>query len=250
MFCRNRPVSPRLEARITGALYFISGWAFTYGENTVRKSLIVVGNPSATAGNILSHLPLYRAGLAADMVSSALFLVVTLLLYDLLRPVSRPVARLAVSFSLAGCIVGILSSVLHFVPTVLLQSSSLAGAFTSPQLHSLTLASLALASQVTNISMIFFGFFNAFAGYLIFRSRFMPRIIGALLAFAGVCYLIDYFAWIISPELGQRLLRYLIWEGTAGEGSLILWLLIFGVNSERWLERSDETAQRRAVTVA
>ena len=238
MIARKRPISPSLEARITGALYFISGSAFTYAENTVRKSLVVAGDASATAGNIARHLPTYRLGLAADLVSSILFLIVTLLLYDLLRPVSRPVARIAATFSLVGCIVGVFTCFLHFAPMVLLESSNLSSTFSATQQQSLALESLILGSQVTNLSMIFFGCFNVFAGYLIIQSRFMPWITGALLSFAGACYLVDYFAWVLNPEVGAHLLRYLVWEGTAGEGSLILWLLIFGVNSTRWFQRA------------
>jgi len=90
-----------------------------------------------------------------------------------------------------------------------------------------------------NACMIFFGFFNLFTGYLIFRSTFLPRIIGVLLSFAGACYLINYFTWFANPALGERLLRYLIWEGSAGELTLVFWLLVFGVNSRKWFQRAE-----------
>jgi len=238
-----RSISPRMEARFTGALYLVSGWAFNYGENTACGKLVVPGNAQATATNILANLPLFRSGLAADLFSGVLFFIVTLLLYDLLRPANRTMARIAAPFSLAGCIVMTFGCFLHLSSLLLLQTPGLSQNFTSAQLQWLAFESLTLATQGVNVSMIFFGCFNLFTGYLIFRSGFMPRFVGALLSFAGFCYLVNYFSWFLDPALGERLLRYLMWEGTAGEGSLILWLLLFGVNSQKWLARAKESRE-------
>jgi hypothetical protein len=234
-----RPISPSMEARLTGAIYLLSGWAFTYGESSVRPRLIVPGDPAATAANILSHLPQYRAAVVTDLVSTALFLIVTFLLYDLLHPVNPAVARIAAPFSVTGCILQSALCFFHLAPLVLLQNPSVRSALVPAQSQALAMASLTLGSQGMNVCMIFFGFFNLFTGYLIFRSTFLPRIIGALLSFAGFCYLIDYFTWFANPALGERLLRYLIWEGSAGELTLVFWLLVFGVNSRRWLEMAE-----------
>ena len=232
-------ISPRLEARLTGAIYLVSGWAFTYGNNNVRPKLVVSGDPAATAANILSHLPQYRAALATDLASAALFLIVTFLLYDLLRPVNPTVARLAAGFSVTGCILQSALCFLNLAPLILLQNRGAEFAFVPAQLQTLALACLTLGTQAMNICMIFFGFFNFFAGYLIFRSTFLPRAVGALLSFAGVCYLIDYFTWFVDPALGEQLLRYLMWEGSAGELTLVFWLLAFGVNSRKWLQMAE-----------
>jgi hypothetical protein len=101
----------------------------------VRPRLIVPGDPAATAANILSHLPQYRAALAADLASTALFLIVTFLLYDLLRPVNPVVAVIAAPFSVTGCILQSALCFFHLAPLVLLKpklrialrSSSVAG---------------------------------------------------------------------------------------------------------------------------
>jgi hypothetical protein len=234
-----RWISPRLEARLTGVIYLLSGWAFTYGESTVRPSLIVPNDPAATAANILSHLPQYRMALAVDLASTALFLIVTFLLYDLLRPVNPALARIAAPFSVTGCILQSALCFFHLAPLVLLQNASVGSAFGPAQAQALAMASLTLGAQGMNVCMIFFGFFNVLIGYLIFRSTFLPRIIGLLLSFAGACYLVNYFTWFANPALGERLLRYLIWEGSAGELTLVFWLLVFGVNSRKWFERAE-----------
>lgn len=234
-----RRISPTLEARVTGAIYLLSGWAFTYGESSVRSRLIVPGDAAATAANILSHLPQYRLALATDLASTALFLIVTFLLYDLLRPVNQTVARIAAPFSVTGCVLQSALCFFHLAPLVLLQNPVTGSASVSAQSQALAMASLTLGAQGVNVCMIFFGFFNLFTGYLIFRSTFLPRIVGALLSLAGACYLIDYFAWFVNPALGERLLRYLIWEGSAGELTLVFWLLAFGVNSRKWFQMAE-----------
>lgn len=234
-----RRIPPSLEARLTGAIYLLSGWAFTYGESSVRPKLIVPADPAATAANILAHLPQYRAALAADLASTALFLIVTFLLYDLLRPVNPTMARIAAPFSVTGCILQSALCFFHLAPLVLLQNPSAGSAFVPAQSQALAMASLTLGTQGMNVCMIFFGFFNLFTGYLIFRSTFLPRIVGALLSFAGACYLINYFTWFANPALGERLLRYLIWEGSAGELTLVFWLLAFGVNSRKWFHVAE-----------
>jgi hypothetical protein len=230
---------PNIEARLTGAIYLVSGWAFTYGENSVRPRLIVAGDPAATAANILSHLPQYRAALATDLASAALFLIVTFPLYDLLRPVNPALARITAPFSVTGCILCGALCFFHLAPLVPLQNPSAGSAFAPAQSQALAMASLMLGTQGMNVCIIFFGFFNLFTGYLIFRSTFLPRIVGALLSFAGACYLVDYFTWFANPALGERLLRYLMWEGSAGELTLVFWLLTFGVNSRKWFQMAE-----------
>jgi Domain of unknown function (DUF4386) len=234
-----RWISPRLEARLTGTIYLLSGWAFTYGYSKVRPSLIVPCDPAATAANILSHPTQYHAALATDLASAALFLIVTFLLYDLLRPVNPAVARLAASFSVTGCILQSALCFFNLAPLILLQNPGAGSALVPAQSQALAMASLTLGNEGMNVCMIFFGFFNLFTGYLIFRSTFLPRIVGALLSFAGACYLINYFTWFANPALGERLLRYLIWEGSAGELTLVFWLLAFGVNLRKWLQMTD-----------
>jgi hypothetical protein len=234
-----RRISPNLEARLTGAIYLVSGWFFTYGNSKVRPRLIVPGDAAATAANILSHLPQYRAALATDLASTALFLIVTFLLYDLLRPVNPVVARLAAPFSVTGCILQSALCFFNLAALILLDDPGARSAFVPAQLQALTLASLTLGNQGMNVCMIFFGFFNLLTGYLIFRSTFLPKIVGALLSFAGACYLIDYFTWLANPALGERLLRYLIWEGSAGELTLVFWLLAFGLNSRKWFQTAE-----------
>jgi hypothetical protein len=111
------------------------------------------------------------------------------------------------------------------------------------QLQALALMFLNLHAQGLNICMIFFGFFCLLLGYLIFRSTFLPRIIGVLLAIAGLCYLTNYLVTFLSPEFAAHLFPYILISGVA-EIVLALWLLVIGVNVQRWKERASAAGER------
>ena len=85
---------------------------------------------------------------------------------------------------------------------------------------------------------MFFGFYSLSLGYLVFKSAFLPRIIGVLLALGGLAYLTGNFANFLSQSFAARLFPYYLVFPGLGEGSLLLWLLIVGVNAQRWKERA------------
>ena len=150
-------MSPSLKARIGGALYLIAGEAFSFSENSVRAKLVVLDNAATTAKNILAHESLYRRAFAAEILP--LYIVVTIILYDLLKPVNKSVSLLAAVMSLMGCAIGTVTSFLHIAPLVILKGFPSTSAFNAEQLQHLALISLSMGTQVTNIMMVFFGFY-------------------------------------------------------------------------------------------
>lgn len=104
--------------------------------------------------------------------------------------------------------------------------------FSVGQLHALALLFLNLNVQVGYIALVFFGAFQIVLGYLIFNSGFLPRILGMLIALAGVGWLT-----FLSPPLANQLLAPLEVLGIVAEGALMLWLLVMGVDSQRWMEQ-------------
>ena len=229
--------SPRLKARIAGALYLISGTLF------VRGMPVVTGDAAATAHNILAHETFFRLGFVADLLSAPCYIAVTLLLYDLLRPVNRSLALLATVFSLVGSTIGAVDCLFHLAPLIVLGGSHYLSVFSMEQLQALALMSLNFHAQGLNICMVFFGFFCLLLGYLIFRSIFLPRIIGLLLSIAGLCYLTNYLATFLAPELAAHLFPYILIPGVA-EIVLALWLLVAGVNVPRWKEQASAPGAR------
>jgi len=235
MMERIAATSPRFKARLAGASYLIAGQAYAFAEFSVRGKLVVSGDAAATAHNILAHESLFRLGFATELISTVCFLLVTLLFYDMFKPVNRSLSLLAAFFSLVGCTTQALGSLFHFAPLVILGGAQYLSVFKVDQLQALALMFLVLRTQSTCIYMVFFGCYNLLIGYLIFRSTFLPRILGVFLAIAGFTY-----QAFLSPPLANYLFPYLLAPaGALGELSLMLWLLVFGVYNQRWKEQAS-----------
>lgn len=141
---------------------------------------------------------------AASLAATACYVVVTVLFYLLFKPVDSSLSLIAAVFSLAGCILGALD-ILHLVP---------------PPFSSIN-------------TLVFFGVYCVLIGYLIFRSTFLPRILAVLMAIGGMGWLT-----FVSSTLANALSPYNLAPGILGEGALTVWLLIFGVNAQRWKEQA------------
>jgi hypothetical protein len=155
---------------------------------------------TAILAQILLSRKLVMAGNAANLIAYAFYIALTLLLYLLFRPVSRSISLVAAVFSLAGCAIGVLD-VFHRAP-----------------------------AQVN--ALWFFGPYCLLLGYLIFRSTFLPRLIGVVMALAGLGWM--GYLW---PPVQQHLGVVIEGLGVVAEASLMLWLLVMGVDEERWVER-------------
>jgi Domain of unknown function (DUF4386) len=223
--------SPTTRARLTGVVYLL------FFVTAILGALIApgisgpgaTGDAVATANNIMAHQPSFRVGWALDLISTAFYVALMALFYQLFKPVSRTLALLAMVFGLAGCAVTAFGSLFQLAPLVVLGGSPYLSAFDARQLQALALLFLNLNLQVGYIALVFFGVFQIVLGYLIFRSAFLPRIIGAFVALAGLGWLT-----FLSPPLANQLLTPLEVLGIAAEASLMLWLLVMGVNAQRW----------------
>jgi len=234
----NAEASPRFMARLAGALWLIIIVAAAFAEFYVRGRIVVESDPAATATNIQAHELLYRSGAAAVLIYLVCDTAVALILYELFKPVSRSLSLLASFFRLA--MVAILGGNLMnlFAPLVLLKSAPWLTAFKADQLQALMLVSLKLYGQLFFMALLFFGTHCLLIGYLIYRSKFLPRILGALMGITGLCYLSNSFANILTPAFAANLFTYLMPLGFPGELSLTLWFLVIGVNVQRWKEQS------------
>ena len=128
---------------------------------------------------------------------------------------------------------------LLLAPLAVLKSAQHLSAFNLEQLQALALGSLKLLGQANNIGLVFFGFYCLLIGYLIFRSTFLPRILGAAMTLAGLGWLTGSFASFLSPPFAIHLFPYIMLPGMLGEGALTVWLLVKGVNEQRWNEQAS-----------
>lgn len=225
-------VSPRFKARIAGLCYLLmlpTGGLAMF----VRGRYVIKGDAAATAANIVAHETWFRLAFAGDLLVIPIYIVFTALMYDLMRPVSRSVSFLAALFSLAGCVIQGFACLFELAPLVILGRETYLGAFKVDQLQSLAYMSFKLYSLAYGIGLVFFAFYCIVLGSLVFKSTFIPRILGVLLVFAGLAWLT--FLW---PPFAVKYFRYLLLMDL-GEILLVLWLLVMGVNAERWWEQSE-----------
>jgi hypothetical protein len=233
--------SPRRGARITGVVYLLYFLTAVLGV-FFMKGIVVDGDAAATATNILAHESLFRLGIATGLVATAGYIALTALLYGLFKPVSRSLSLLAAFFSLVGCAILAFASLFQIAPLVVLGGSPYLSVFNMEQLRALALMFLDLNTQANNICVVFFGVYCLLIGYLIFRSAFLPRILGVLMGLAGLGWLT-----FLSPPFANHLSPYNLVLGFVAELSLMLWLLIMGVNVQRWKEQASAANKEERV---
>jgi len=233
-------VSPRLNARIAGVFYLVTILSRMFVEIFVRNRLVVSDNAAATATNILAHEPLWRLGFAIDIIAFASYIALTALLYELFKPVNRSLSLGAAFFGLAASVVHAISSLFHLAPLVLLGGGPYLSVFTVEQLQALALVFLRLrAAAYHNIGLVFFGLYLLSVGILIFKSAYLPRIIGVVMVLAGLSYMP-----FLSPPLARSMQPYILFFPAIGQISLTLWLLVMGVNAQRWKEQVNASRDR------
>ncbi|HEV2493530.1 MAG TPA: DUF4386 domain-containing protein [Terriglobia bacterium] len=226
-----------MKARIAGLLYLFVIVAGVFAEIFVRQRLVVAGDAAATAHNILAHEMLYRLGFAAELLACACNMPLAFIFYDLFKVVNRSFAWLVVLFTLLGTAVEAAALLADYAPLVLLGGSRSLAAIGAAQLQGLAYASLQVFEKGFAVALVFFGFYCLALGYLIVRSIFFPRIIGVLLGIEGLCYLTNSFANFLAPVFAAHFFPYLAASAVA-EISLMLWLLVVGVNAQRWKEQA------------
>jgi hypothetical protein len=234
--------SPRAYARIVGVLYlviFILGpFAFFLG----RTSVVVPGDPTATIDNLMASESLFRLGMVAETLIVLIEIVVSAILYVLLRPVSRP---LALASTLARFGQSILQAVNLFtaVPALLLLGGAgTLAAFGPDQLNALVLLFMDVNAFVIIIWGLIFGFHLLLLGYLVYNSGFWPRFLGILLLVASLGYLAQSYGHILAPQYDDLLSTMVVVVTIPGELAFTLWLLIKGINVERWEKRALASA--------
>ena len=227
--------SPGFIARMAGACEILEGLTSTFGQVIVVNKLVVHADAAATAANILAHETLFRLGFASALIGVAFHIAWTLLFYELFKPVNRSLSLLAAFVGLVGCSLLAFASLFYIAPLAVLGHSQYLGAFTLAHQQALALIFLNLNGQAFNIFLVFFGLRMLMTGYLIFRSTFLPRIFGVLLAIDGLGWML-----YLDPPLANHLFMFIAIASALAEIPLPWWLLIRGVHVERWKEQAGE----------
>lgn len=226
--------SPQVYARLGGILYLIIIVAGLSSEFLFRGKLIEASNPAATANNLIISEALWRFGIFVEYLSLIFTIVLAMIYFYLLRPVHKNLNLLATFFRLISIVVqvvAVLNLTAALFPLISIEAKK---AFTSEQIYSLTNFAIKSHSFGYGISLLFLGCCFLIHGFLIFKSGFLPKILGILIQIAGLGYLANSITLILAPELTAWTFPIIILPVIIAETSLGLWLLIKGVDIKKW----------------
>lgn len=216
-------------ARTAGFLYLVTIIAGGFAEAYVREGLTVYGNAVATAHNILASEQVYRFGFVADLITLISGTILSLIFYILFKPVNRNLSLLALVFSITAGAVMAVNLLNQLAPLLLLHNTGYLKAFSIEQLQTLSLFFLNLQEQGYGISLLLFAFYFPVIGYLVYKSGFLPRVLGVIYALAGLGYLMNSLSMFLSPHLAALLFPYVLLPALIGETSMCLWLIFKGI---------------------
>jgi len=230
-------MNPNKTARIAGLLYLLVAVCGTFNAMYGPSSLIAPGDAATTVNNIMASESLFRLSIASDIIGQTAHIWLVLALYKLLKPVNDNHAVLMVIIGLIGVPIAMLNMLNHFAALLLLSGADYLTVFTADQLQALVMFFLDLLDHGFRIAYIPWGLWLFPLSYLIFKSGYIPRILGVLLMIGCFGYLIDFVTLLLFPNFVEvRFFTFI------GELLLPLWFLTRGVNVEQWEKRALESA--------
>jgi hypothetical protein len=235
MTTRTAEISPLVRARVAGFLYVIVNLPAPFVLIYLPSRLIARGDAATTASNIMASESLFRLGIAGLLFNSIANIFLALALYQLLKVINKNIASLMVIFSLVAVPIAMLNELNNLAVLLLLSGADYLKVFTTEQLQALVYFFLRLHNQGLNIAQIFWGLWLFPMGYLVFKSGFLPRLLGVLLMIGCFGYVIQSFAAFLGYNMS--IILFTSW----GELLFLLWLLIKGVNVEQWEKRALES---------
>jgi hypothetical protein len=223
--------SPRKTARMAGLFYLIFILT-TVLASYIRGNIIVTGDAAATANNIVASQGLFRVGFVTELLSAVFFVLAAWALYALLKPVNKNLALLLLVLNLGGVAVECLNALNLFAALQFLSGANYLSVFQTGQLQAMAMSSLNLYTSGFAIAQIFFSAWLLPLGYLVYKSRFLPKWLGLLL-------ILDFFgnmSWFLQVFLlpDYKIIAY---PGNAisfiAEIALTAWLLIMAVKEQK-----------------
>ena len=224
--------------RFAGVLYLLMAIPAPFALIYLPRTLIVQGNATATANNITSSETLFRLGIVAELISQILFIFVVLALYDLLKEVNRRQARLMVVFVLVSVPIAFLNEMNSIAALLLVRGVDFLSVIGKPQQDALAMFFLKLHGGGLAVVQIFWGLWLFPLGLLVYRSGFLPRILGILLIVNSFAYPILSLTYFLAPQYGALASRVMTLP-EFGELWFILWLLIKGAIPKPSVVRSS-----------
>jgi hypothetical protein len=223
-------------ARIAGVLFLVSLVAGGFGEAYAPSRIIVSGDPAATVANIRNFDMLYRLGFTTFMIESLCDITLVLILYALLKPVSKELSLLAAFFGLMGTALFAFAELFYFAPPLIMGSAPYLTTFSQDQLNTLVLLSLRFYGYAGMIFTAYYGMSWIVRSYLIFRSGYLPKFLGVLMAIGGIGFVVRNFLMILKPAYASDVFLMLMFPGGL---TLAIWLLVKGVDVTKWKAKAE-----------
>lgn len=215
--------------RIAGLLYLIVVATGIFNLAYVPSKLIVQGNAATTFNNIVANETLFRLGILSGLICYTAFLLLPLVLYKLLNPVNKTYAVLMVVFAVVSIPISFINIGNKFSVLTLISKADFLKRLEVDKLQEQVLFYLHLYSNGNQIASIFWGLWLLPFGYLVYKSEFIPKILGVLLMFGCFGYLIDFIGGFLFPNYDKTIISTFITKpGSIGEIGICLWLLIIG----------------------
>ena len=225
-------------ARVAGVLGLITLVAGGFGEAYVPGQIIVAGNAAATADNLRTSETLFRWGFAAYMVEALCDVGLTMLFFVLFRPVHWNLALLSAYIRIISTAGFAAAMVLYFGASQVARSADQLSALTATQQAALTLVLMKMSGFGQSLFSMFYGAGSLILGWLMYRSGFVPRILGALMATMGIAFMARTFLLVLAPAFASPLL---LATGALAFPPLTFWLLWKGVDVAKWQDRVRRT---------
>ncbi|MCP4139307.1 MAG: DUF4386 domain-containing protein [Chloroflexi bacterium] len=227
-------------ARFTGGLTLLMAVIAIISMMFLPTNLIVPGDAATTANNIMASEGAFRMSIAGNAVILLIEIVLTVMLYVLLKPVNKTLSIIAAFSRLAMTTIQGVNLLNQFFVLLLLGGAGYLTVFEPAQLHALVQLFLNAHEYVILIWGLFFALHLFVLGYLVYKSGYFPKTLGILLVISSFCYLIQSFGNILFPQYKEIFT-------TIGFISIIeiafpLWLVIKGVKAEEWEKRTFESA--------
>jgi Domain of unknown function (DUF4386) len=221
--------STKNPGRFAGLLYVLVSIPGAFALIYVPSKLIVGGNATATANNIAASETLFRLGIAGQLISQALFIFVALALYDLLKGVNQRHASLMLTLIVVSIPIAFLNELNAIAALVLVRGADFLSIFEKPQRDALAMLFVNLHSHGFDVVAIFWGLWLFPLGLLVYRSGFLPRILGVLLMVNCFTYLVNSFTSLLLPQY-EHVVSLWMMPLQFGELLFMFWLLIKGAN--------------------
>jgi hypothetical protein len=223
--------SLKKTARVAGLLYLLACIPAPFSLIYVPNTLIVRGNATATANKILASEWMLRLGIAGELINAIAFIFAVRALYRLLQGVNKGHASLMVTLFAISIPISCLNVLNNIAALILVRGADFLSVFTKPQLDAMAMVFLRLHGNGLVVAQIFWGLWLFPFGVLVYRSGFLPRILGVLLIINGFAYPIQSFTSLLLPRYDDIVSR-ITFPALFGEAAIILWLLIRGARDQ------------------